>query len=203
MAHEAAPAIGADEIAHANGLLAALPASCAVTPPSSCSKPTSVAAEFRPVPKLGQALAHHAFGQELRHQQREAIGFGGRRVGVLDDIGLGIAAIGAVCPLRRIEAAGRGDAVEDAEILEHLLRARLDALAARAAERTRPACRSGGRKCPAARDRSPASGRPHPRRKSAPRREIALSSPPPYVQYAHNWRTRHGVKEESAKYTYI
>jgi hypothetical protein len=135
VAHEAVAAIGADEIARPNDLFTSF-----ADKPRRHAVPVllqsdQLASELGPAPELDEALAHHAFGEELRHQQRDVIGFGGRRGLMRHDSGLSVAAVVAIFPLRRIEAADRDDAIDDAEILEDLLRSRLDALAARAAER--------------------------------------------------------------------
>jgi DNA-binding MarR family transcriptional regulator len=85
-------------------------------------------AEFR------QALAHHALRQELRNEKRDMIRLGRSRICHLDRDRILETAVITILALRRIDAAGRDDAVEDAQILENLLTARLDTLAARSAE---------------------------------------------------------------------
>src|SRR5580658_384255 len=87
-------------------------------------------AEFR------QALAHHALRQELRNEKRDMIRLGRSRICHLDRDRILETAVITILALRRIDAAGRDDAVEDAQILENLLTARLDTLAARSPERT-------------------------------------------------------------------
>jgi hypothetical protein len=127
---EAAAAVGADEIAYPHDLLAGLasePRSDAVL---IMLQAHQFATELHFVAELDQALAHHAFGQELRHHQRDVVRLGRRRIHALHDIGFSEAAVLAIFALRRIEPAGRYDAVDDAKILENFLRARLDAFAA-------------------------------------------------------------------------
>jgi hypothetical protein len=134
VADEAATAIGADEMAHANFLFASFadkPRRHAIL---VLLQSDQLASKLWPLPKLAESLAHHAFGQELRHQQRDVIGLGRRRVLMRDDIGVGVAAVFAIFPLRWIKAADRDNTVDDAQILEDLLRSRLDALATRATE---------------------------------------------------------------------
>ncbi len=125
------PAIGADEEARADNFTSDLSAH----PFAVLSEAGQLAPEFRRLPKFGQTLAHDAFGHGLRRHQRAPIGLGRRRALIVADRLVDETAIRAVHPDRRIRPARREQAVDDPVILEHLLRARLDALAARAAER--------------------------------------------------------------------
>ena len=93
------------------------------------------AAKLRVMAEFGQTLAHHAFGHELRKHQRAPIGLGWRRIAILRHRRVLVAAVVAIHPLRRIKAAAGDEPVDDAQVLEHFQAARLDALAARAAER--------------------------------------------------------------------
>jgi hypothetical protein len=80
------------------------------------------------MPELDQALAHHTFGQKLWHHQRDVIRLGGLGGLMLDDLGVGVAAVVTIFTLRRVEAADCDQPVDDAEILEDLLGSRLNTL---------------------------------------------------------------------------
>src|SRR5580658_654685 len=134
MAHEAAAAIGADEIANADGFLPLLARNCRREVLFVLLETDQLASEFRLMAKLGQALSKRGLGQELRNHQRDLIGLRRRRLGYLDHLRILIAAVGAILTLRRVDTAGRYDAIDNSEVLEYFLGARLNALAARAAK---------------------------------------------------------------------
>jgi hypothetical protein len=78
--------------------------------------------------ELGQAFTQDGLRQELRNEQAGLVGLTRCGLGPLDRCVVGAAL--AVDPSEpRVGAAGGGEPVEDAQILEHLLTARLDALA--------------------------------------------------------------------------
>ncbi len=74
VAHEAAPAIGADEIARGDALVAAAPRDNGRHGVLVLGEALQLAAELDAMAELGQALAHHAFGQELRHHPTSGVG---------------------------------------------------------------------------------------------------------------------------------
>ena len=78
--HEAAAAIGADEVARSNDLLAGFAGEPRGHAISILLQTDQFAAELHTVAELEQTFAHHAFGQELRHHQRDVVGLGRRRV---------------------------------------------------------------------------------------------------------------------------
>ena len=82
---EAAAAIGADQIAHPNDLFAGFADKPGRHAVPVLLQPDQLASELWPVSELDEAPAHHAFGQELRHQQCDVIGLGGRWVLRLHD----------------------------------------------------------------------------------------------------------------------
>src|SRR6202034_711216 len=135
LAHETAPTIGTDEIARTDELFTDFAGELHRYPILILLQADQLASEMRPVPEFNEAIAHHPFSEELRHHPGEGIGFGRGRVHMLRHVSFGEAAVVAIFPLRRVAAAGGSNAVKNAEVLEDLLRSRLDALAARTAER--------------------------------------------------------------------
>ena len=75
-------------------------------------------------------FAHHLLRQELRNHQGNVVGLGGRWVLTVVGSFLCEGAVGTVFALRRIDATGCDDPVENAEVFENLLAARLEAFAA-------------------------------------------------------------------------
>jgi hypothetical protein len=88
------------------------------------------------MPEFHQPVAQHRFGQELWQHQRYPIGLVERRLADLLERRF-LEAIATMHALRRIGTTQRDESVNDAEVLEHLQAARLDALATRAAKRLR------------------------------------------------------------------
>lgn len=84
---------------------------------------------MRGVAQLGEPFAESALGEELRDEQRDLVRLGGRRLRQLDDGLVDRSGVG-VHALHRVLTAGGDDPVDHAEVLEHLLAAGLDALAA-------------------------------------------------------------------------
>jgi hypothetical protein len=75
--HEAAAAIGADEIACAHDFAPDLRGDAFGVLREAGQFP----AKLRLVAEFGETLAHHGFGEELRHHQGRAIWLGWRRIG--------------------------------------------------------------------------------------------------------------------------
>jgi hypothetical protein len=134
MAHEAAAAVGADQISHADLMLSTVVGNARDHRIGILREAGKPATEARAVPQLGEPLAHHRLGPELRDHERAGIRFGRARRAMLHHRRFLAAAIGAIFTLRRIGPAGGGKPIDKPEILQHLLRARLDPLAARTAE---------------------------------------------------------------------
>src|SRR5262249_19148818 len=86
------------------------------------------------LPEFCQALAHGGLRQKLRHHDGYRIRLIRRRITMLHDRRLLIAAVVPIRTLTSIPAAGGNDAVHDTQIVEYLLTARLNRLAACALE---------------------------------------------------------------------
>jgi DNA-binding MarR family transcriptional regulator len=129
--YQTAPAVGADQVMGAHDPASGLRGDAF----GVLRKAGQLPPELRLVAELGETLAHHRFGQELRDHQGRAIRLGRRGPAGVVDWRIDKTAVRAVFAYRRIRASGREQPVDDAIVLEHFEAARLDALAARAAER--------------------------------------------------------------------
>src|ERR1700722_9960906 len=118
--HEAVAAIRADEIAHANDLFAGFSDKLRCHACLVLLEADEFASVLDPTTEFDEALAHHAFSQELRHHQRDVIRFSCVCILMLNDLRLDVTAVVAILPLWRIEAADRHDAVNDSQVLEDL-----------------------------------------------------------------------------------
>ncbi len=77
MPHDAPPAIGADDVAGIDGLLASGGRQPRDDTVQILCKTKQLLAELDRFPQLGQPLTQHALGQELRYQQRDMVGLAG------------------------------------------------------------------------------------------------------------------------------
>ena len=134
--HKAAAPVSTDEIAHTNNLIATLGRDVCGYPILILFQCSQLAAEFRPAAQLREPLAQRPFGQELRNHQSIGKRLGRGRVPMLHGSALGEGTIAAILTLWWIKAAQCSDPVNQPEVFEDLLRARLDSLTARATERT-------------------------------------------------------------------
>ena len=114
MAHEAAAAIRADQIACADGLFALRSRDGRGDAMPGLRERGQLHAEFRTMPQLEKTFAQHRFGQELRHHQRNVIRRGGRRLTALHHRRILERAIGTVAAQRRIEPARSHQPVDHA-----------------------------------------------------------------------------------------
>ncbi len=109
----------------------------AATPSASCEKPVSSRPNSGDAPSSARRSRITASVRNCGTISGSGYGSAGVGAGVVADRRIDETAIRAIPADRRIRPAGREQPVDDAVILEHLLAARLDALAARAAERRR------------------------------------------------------------------
>ena len=128
--HEAAAAVGANEVAGAHDLASNLRSDAFGVLREAGQLPP----ELHLVSEPGETLAHHCFGEEPRHHERRAIRFGRCGAAGVADWCIGKTAVPAVFAYRRIRASGRERPVDDVVVLKHFQTAGLDPLAARAAE---------------------------------------------------------------------
>ncbi len=135
VAHEAAAAVRTDEEPGAHRLFASRRRDADGDAEIVGLEGDELAAEFDGPAQLGQPPAQDALGEELRHHQGQVAGLAGGVCRRLDDPRLLVTAIAPVFALLRIFSAHRDQPVEHAEIFQHFLAARLDALAARTVER--------------------------------------------------------------------
>jgi hypothetical protein len=137
VAHIALTAVHADQVADPQGLFAIRTHHVSGHALRVLLESRQFTTEMRTLPEFREALAQHHLGQELRHHEREEIGLVGRGRVFFDHRRVLVAAVFAIFALRRIGSAHRHHPIDDAEVLEYFLGARLDAFAARSRERDR------------------------------------------------------------------
>ena len=82
--------------------------------------------------ELEESVAQGALGEELWDHHRKRVGLPNARLRVLGEVGIAVTAVLLILPLHGVRTPERNDAVHDAEVLEDLERAGLDAFALRA-----------------------------------------------------------------------